>query len=438
MLKLLKEKASFPVVIFAILLAGFVFACLGTVRVNRYENRTAEKLCFPTMASYRDQSFQSNTESGLGDQLPFAISIKKAFNDCKSDLLNICIKASYDLFGQNREANLHDADTDSQTEFLANMNIPFIGNVNNLEINCAVNFKDKRYYSIYDNVFSFNGHLLISPQPIPANPEETGIIPSINDAISNIESQNIYVAYIERECDIDFSTNRKTGLFDTLKQNLNLEADHISCFEINSFDTFDQLFYKTDHHWNHKGSYLGYRMIMNMLKPQDICLEPVSEQLLGTGHGSRAIGSAQQTTEPIMIYNYIFPEYNIKQNGEITDDYGEASFLAETVNEDSYHTDLIYQNIYGNDIGQIIIKKAAPEKNAKQGKILILGDSFDNALLKLIAAHYNETHNVDLRYYQKDGEKFSLSKYVDQYDIDTILFVGRNDFYFGEEFIFDY
>ena len=62
--------------------------------------------------------------------------------------------------------------------------------------------------------------------------------------------------YVSLYTDINFTTNEKTDIYDYLKENIH--TDKIYKYEINSFEEFKDKFYKTDHHWNYKGSYLAY------------------------------------------------------------------------------------------------------------------------------------------------------------------------------------
>ena len=68
--------------------------------------------------------------------------------------------------------------------------------------------------------------------------------------------------------------------------------------------------------------------------------------------------------------------------------------------------------------------------------MLIFGDSYDNAIVKLLSKHFNTTVVVDLRWYENFvGEKFTLNYYLKKYNINKILFVGDDSFYASEDFL---
>ena len=74
-------------------------------------------------------------------------------------------------------------------------------------------------------------------------------------------------------------------------------------------------------------------------------------------------------------------------------------------------------------------------KNEEKENVLIIGESFDNAILKLIASHFNKTFSVDLRYYKAYmGKDFSLSSYLTENDINKVLFIGNIDYFIGSDF----
>ena len=68
--------------------------------------------------------------------------------------------------------------------------------------------------------------------------------------------------------------------------------------------------------------------------------------------------------------------------------------------------------------------------------ILLLGDSFDNAIRKLVASHFNKTFSVDERTYEEDmGEPFILAEYVQKNDIDIVVYDGDILAFSGDAFL---
>ena len=109
-------------------------------------------------------------------------------------------------------------------------------------------------------------------------------------------------------------------------------------------------------------------------------------------------------------------------NGESVSDYGVQNSKLDAPTYGSY---------YGSDSGEIIFDTEADEKD----NILIIGESYDNAVLKLLATHFNRTHSIDLRNYEHFmGKKFNFNEYVEENGISKVLFIGNLDFYISSDF----
>ena len=62
---------------------------------------------------------------------------------------------------------------------------------------------------------------------------------------------------------------------------------------------------------------------------------------------------------------------------------------------------------------------------AQEGHLCVIGTSYDNAIIKLLAHSFRDVYAVDLCCYQEDmGEVFDLKGYVEKHKIDQLLFVG--------------
>ena len=55
--------------------------------------------------------------------------------------------------------------------------------------------------------------------------------------------------------DVDILVNKE--LDELFNNKLSIKYDSFS--KINNYDDYKEYFYKSDHHWNHKGSYEGYK-----------------------------------------------------------------------------------------------------------------------------------------------------------------------------------
>ena len=74
-------------------------------------------------------------------------------------------------------------------------------------------------------------------------------------------------------------------------------------------------------------------------------------------------------------------------------------------------------------------------KRQDRENVLVIGESYDNAILKLLASHFGRTYSVDLRYYRNYlGSDFSLSDYLRRNSITKVLLIGNVDYYISPDF----
>lgn len=204
----------------------------------------------------------------------------------------------------------------------------------------------------------------------------------------------------------------------------------MAAFEINSFADYQSWFYKTDHHWNYKGSYRAYRQILELLGCNEQPLEPIDTVTVSQSFaGSKTPDMNGLFTEDFTVYQFQFPQMEISINKNPVSDYGDAkSFL------DRNRTDVTYGNFYGGDDGEIIFDTHNTEKE----NILLIGESYDNAVLKLVASHYHRTHSIDLRNYKAFlGQDFHLGQYIQENNISKVLLIGNIDYFVMEEFMLE-
>ena len=187
----------------------------------------------------------------------------------------------------------------------------------------------------------------------------------------------------------------------------------------------EPIFYRTDHHWNYLGSYRAYRELLPLLGCTDTPLEPTATETLGEFSGSKAAGTGLDIfSEPFTVYRFAYPEMTVTRNGEPAGDYGRQDAVPGELA-------LSYGAFYGGDDGEIIFDTGRTDR----GNLLVIGESYDNAILKLLASHFDRTYSVDLRYYRNYmGSDFSLSDYLRRNNITKVLLIGNVDYYISPDF----
>ena len=349
------------------------------------ENRYAERYSSFSFDKYISKEIQDNIEKVISDQLVFSGKLRSLNNISQAYI----VRKYIDFFIN-----------DNDLKYLNYKGISFYG-----KDNLVYYFKNldnlKEYYCNKANNY--------------------------NSLIKKYENLDFYFYYIEKDTDIDFNTNEKIGIYEFLEQILN--TNNISKFEINNFDEYKEYFYKTDHHWNYKGSYKGYKDILKLLNNIDQPLEGKEVNLNIKWSGSKATSSVfnRIMTDDFIAYKFDYPKMNILVNGK-EEDYGlQNEYLNRNLT-----SNITYAMFYGGDAGEIIFDT---EDKSKEN-IMIIRESYDNAILKLIASHYGTTVSIDLRNYKYCMEKeFDFDDYIKKYNISKVLFIGNVDFYTMEEFM---
>nr|WP_317413837.1 DHHW family protein [uncultured Solibaculum sp.] len=367
--------------------AGLCKTLFFPKEIESYENRYANQFKLPTLNSYLDSTFQDNTEKALSDQVHLSTTAKKIYNDVNAAVMKQCISWFF---------------SDSQN-YITLKNIDF--------------YHDYLMYSVRDmeNV----------KEPLRQKAQH------FNQVFQDNPNVDFYIYYIEKDTDINFENNQKPHLYEFFRDQVDLPDDHISRFQIDNFEQFSQYFYRTDHHWNYKGSYKGYTQVANMLGISDSDLiTPVEEVDLNysfSGSKASSSGITNVFTEPFWAYRFDYPPMTITENGALVDDFGAQNLYF------SHQPDTIsYGSFYGGDSGELVFDTHQEDRD----DILIVGESYDNAILKLLAAHFNKTYSIDLRNYEAFmGQPFQFSQYLRDHDISKVLLIGNIDYFVMEEFM---
>lgn len=379
---------AFLLIVAGFLALGAIKALVSPKEVNLYENRTANQLPEISVSGSLSGDFQNGVEAALSDQV----------------LLAQTMESSYYY--------LH-------TSFQLNLSSSFIAR------------HPDEYISVL-GVKTFGGsHLVYDVQElISIQSALDAKAENINKAIAAHPELDFYIYYIEKDTDINFATGEKTGGSEYLRQAISLPGDKFGVFSIDDFQSFDEKFYRTDHHWNCYGSYQAYVQVMQMLDASAELLRPLEETVLKypfSGSKASTIGAKDVFVENFPAYRFDYPEMDITSNGVKMADYGnQHDFLTGAATGK-----ISYASFYGGDIGEIVFDTHQTEKE----NLLVIGESYDNAILKLLASHYNCTYSIDLRHYERlCGETFHLADYAQAHNISKVLLIGNVDYFTASEF----
>lgn len=166
-----------------------------------------------------------------------------------------------------------------------------------------------------------------------------------------------------------------------------------------------ELYYNTDHHWTSQGAYYGYVACAEAMgrdyAQEDSFTITVAENFQGSTYSRSALWLTPAET----IELWKGSDRLTVTNGE-TEGTHQGIFYPERLEEADKYTVFL-------DGNHSIVRIRNPEK---QGKLLVIRDSYANCLGGFLAESYGEVVLIDLRYYRQ-----TVSELVKQEQFDDIL-----------------
>ena len=181
-----------------------------------------------------------------------------------------------------------------------------------------------------------------------------------------------------------------------------------------------QLYYRTDHHWTTDGAYEGYVKLCEKLGVQPADKDNFAKTAYGGFYGTTYSTSGYWLTKPDSITVY--------DNQENTDKNITVK-ISEDGKDNHYGSMFFYNHIDEDDKYPVFLdgNHALTEiqnKNAKNGTIVVIKDSFSHSLAPFLAENYSKVVLVDLRYYKQSVsdliKKENPEQVVALYGIDNL------------------
>ena len=196
-----------------------------------------------------------------------------------------------------------------------------------------------------------------------------------------------------------------------------------------NMDEYKNYFFKTDHHWSINGAYQGYKDVINMMsaKTPEIGAPRGGEPFKVEGvkfRGSIArISSFEKLTDEMWDVKVDLPPYNftIAGNPEYADYSKKEEYLAGQIENATFNNS--YAEYFHTDTGN-----AEYDFGENTGRnLLVFVDYFSNCIDPYIASHYDRTYIVDLRYDEYANGTFDYNKFIEEHNIDDVLFMMYSD-----------
>jgi len=169
----------------------------------------------------------------------------------------------------------------------------------------------------------------------------------------------------------------------------------------------EAVWFKTDHHWTARGAYLAYVALADALNytpyPEDF-FDPqcVSTDFLGTSYSS--VGGIAEEADSIVLYRYEGDEDFLRTNGE-TDKHDPGFYQWTALSQKDQ-----YRVFLGGNTALLTVRDPL---SAPKPRLLLIKDSFSNALVPFLALHF-DLDLVDPRYYQGTVEQLTQDQAYDR------------------------
>lgn len=176
----------------------------------------------------------------------------------------------------------------------------------------------------------------------------------------------------------------------------------------------EYIYFRTDHHWTARGAYLGY---LAFCEASDN--EPVDINVLETGKIEDFVGSLYKASNAgVLKKNPDYVEYfktRVDVDAQVYEDDKMENGKKVFVVSRAVNSDNKYLAFIGGD--QPLEKIVTSNKNGK--KILVIKESYGNALVPFLCDNYEEVYVVDPR-----KTNFDLALFVKNQSIGEVLMIN--------------
>lgn len=208
------------------------------------------------------------------------------------------------------------------------------------------------------------------------------------------------------------------------KENLNSNVTFVDAYSVLAQHTNEYIYFRTDHHWTHQGAYYAYTALC-----KSAGFTPVSQSEFATGQWDNFVGSLYTYTSsyaqsrvlkenPDTVY-YWKPiadcHTTIYSSTSLSDPYTGYGTI-NRIKEDEPNK---YLTFMGGDHPVTIV-----ETDTNGPCILVLKESYGNALISWLTSHYSKIILIDPREYFNKNSSIDLAAFAQSQGVNQCLVVN--------------
>ena len=213
------------------------------------------------------------------------------------------------------------------------------------------------------------------------------------------------------------------AMFDLCKDNLGTNVTFVDAYSVIEKHTAEYIYFRTDHHWTHLGAYYAYTALCERAG-----FTPVNRDDFATGQWENFVGS---------LYTYVanYPQGQILKDNPDTVHYWKPSanitttcyngtslkngYAMGTICRVGEDVDNKYLTFMGGDHPIAIV-----ETDTQGPTILVIKESYGNALISWLTNHYSKIILIDPRQYYSKNSDIDLAAFAQEQGVNQCLVVN--------------
>ena len=282
------------------------------------------------------------------------------------------------------------------------------------------NTNGELYYSIY--VWNKTGYELFGGDDEPSKTYAN----TINTLAGKLPGIKVYDMIIPNHTEYGLPERLKSGDIVSTSQADSIKTAYaamdknvtpINIYNYLADHNEEYIYFKSDHHWTGLGAYYAYKAFADTNNMPALKLEDCTEKTIDGFTGSFTNSAPSLDSDTVHYWEFPYgTEMTLTYDGGATETYDSPYYSGATEGSLTYGV-----FIFGDNPLTVIKSKS---ENAEKGKkLVIVKESYGNALAPYFTNNYEEVHVVDFRYFSSTVGK-TLPAYCVENGITDVLFAN--------------
>ena len=282
------------------------------------------------------------------------------------------------------------------------------------------NTNGELFYSIY--VWNKTGYELFGGDDAHSKTYAT----TINTLAAKLPGIKVYDMIIPNHTEFGLPERLKSGEIVSTSQADSIKASYealdknvtpINIYNYLADHNEEYIYFKSDHHWTGLGAYYAYKAFADTNGMAALKLEDCTEKTIDGFTGSFTNSAPSLDTDTVHYWEFPYgTEMTLTYDGGVTETYDSPYYSGATEGSLTYGV-----FIFGDN--PLTVIKSKSESAEKGKKLVIVKESYGNALAPYFTNNYEEVHVVDFRYFSSTVGK-TLPAYCVENGITDVLFAN--------------